>query len=81
MKIKTVWLQHLKTQAEQEEFKKTLKRSKIVLDKLTEIVYNSTKEQKTTDYDCPSWSHKQAHMNGYNEAIKHFLEILDLKDE
>jgi len=79
--MKTKWLQHLKTQEEREEFKKLLHNSRNVLDKLAEIVYNNTIEVKKPDYDCPSWAHKQAHINGYNEAIKHFSEILDLKDK
>ncbi|MBV1929281.1 MAG: hypothetical protein KUG81_07195 [Gammaproteobacteria bacterium] len=79
--MKTIWVQHLKDPQERAKFKQTLKNSRTAIDKLREIVYNSTKEQKEADYDCPSWSHKQAHLNGYNEAIQSFLEVLDLKDE
>ena len=28
------------------------------------------------DYDNPSWSHKQAHRNGYNQAIREIMVIL-----
>ena len=60
--MKSIWLNGLKGD-ERENFKVSLRQSKIVLDKLHEIVYNMIIEGESVslrDYDSPSWSHKQA---------------------
>ena len=38
--------------------------------------------QKTTheDYDSPSWSHKQAHINGEIAALKKVINLLTIKE-
>lgn len=69
--------------AEQEEFKKLVLGSQKILDKAAEIVYNmSITESKvsTTDYDSPSWSHKQADRNGYLRALNELYALLKLKE-
>lgn len=33
-------------------------------------------DTKEIDYDCPSWSHKQADTNGYQRAMKEILQLL-----
>lgn len=69
---------------EKENFKQNLLNSKIVLDKLLEIVYNMDKEREEVsfnDYDSPSWSHKQAHTNGYREALRRVIEVIDIGKE
>lgn len=66
---------------EKEEFIKSLRNSKIVLDKLREIVYNrgiKTEDVKSVDYDSPSWSHKQAHQNGKREAFQEVIKLLEV---
>lgn len=80
--MKTVWLGNLKNE-QRDAFRQSILQSKIVLDKLREIVYNKVKEAESVsiaDYDAPSWSHKQAHTNGYNNALREILELLDIKD-
>jgi len=32
------------------------------------------------DYDTPSWSHKQAHMNGEAAAIRKVIEIITIRE-
>lgn len=79
-KIKQAWLQG---EPDPEEFKKYILSSGKVLDKLRKIVYNkcmSTEKTREVDYDCPSWSHKQAHQNGKVEAYKEILDILEIKE-
>lgn len=81
-RVKTPWLQGLNSK-EQEEFTNTLLSSEKVLDKLRKIVYNmciNEEKVKTIDYDSPSWSHKQAHMNGKLEAYRTVLDLLTFKD-
>lgn len=57
-----------------------------VLGKLTEILQEELdaldrQEQFYTDYDNPSWSHKQAHRNGDRAALLRVLKLLDVKDK
>lgn len=33
------------------------------------------------DYDCPSWSHKQAHCNGEIAALNKVISLLTIKDK
>jgi hypothetical protein len=77
------WVSNL-SPSEAEEFKKSLFGSKKVLDKLLEICYNKSKvveSPKLTDYDSPSWSHKQAHMNGRLEALQEIIQLITLPDQ
>jgi hypothetical protein len=79
--MKAEWLGNLKGE-DRENFKNSILSSKIVLDKLNEIVYNMYKKEEsvsTADYDSPSWSHKQAHTNGRREALKQILDLITLE--
>lgn len=81
--MKSIWYSHLKTVDEQEEFKKNVLGSKIVLDKLKEIVYNKSKSQEkstTADYDSPSWAYRQADKVGYSRALEEIMSILTMDE-
>lgn len=78
--MKAEWLGTLKGE-ERENFRLSVQSSKIVLDKLNEIVYNMYKErarEQVTDYDSPSWAYKQAHTNGYLAALQKILDLVDI---
>ena len=81
-RLKTEWFKDLPP-SEQENFKKIVLGSKKVLDKLSQIVYNRSiigDRVATADYDSPSWSHKQAHLNGKLEAYREIIELITIKD-
>lgn len=81
--MKTQWTAGLRGD-EKENFQVSVRNSKIVLDKLKEILYNMhTGKQKvvTIDYSSPSWSHEQAHRNGYCEALEKVMELLDVSQK
>ena len=78
--MKTEWFGSLKGE-ERENFKLSILSSKIVLDKLTEIVYNMYRKEESinsTDYDSPSWSHKQAHTNGRRDALRQVIDLIKI---
>lgn len=80
--MKTVWLEGLNSPEERENFKAQILAAKNVLDKLNKIVYNMYNEKRDvafSDYDSPSWLAKQAHANGYCEALRKILELVDVK--
>lgn len=82
-RLKTVWFKDLPKE-EQEQFKQIVVGSKKVLDKLSKIVYNmsiSGEKVSLDQYDSPSWSHKQAHQNGYNAALRDILDILKINGD
>lgn len=73
------WTEHLKDPKDRENFKQMVLGSNKVLDRLREICYNSVNSDdkiKETDYDSPSWSHKQAHKNGKIEAYREIIALL-----
>ena len=79
--MKTEWFGSMKGE-ERENFKLSILSSKIVLDKLQEIVYNMYKKEESIsdiDYDSPSWSHKQAHTNGKRHALKQILDLITIE--
>lgn len=75
------WLGSLKGE-DRENFKLSVLQSKKVLDKLHEMCYNMYRDREKiefTDYDSPSWSHRQAHTNGYLEALRDVMKLTDIK--
>jgi len=81
--MNVAWFKHLKGK-EQEDFIKFIKSSAPVLNRLKVLLDKKTKETDVTlvdYYQCPSWSHRQAHTNGYNEAIREVNKLLNIKDD
>ena len=37
-------------------------------------------EETTPDYECPSWSHKQADVNGANRKLHQVLNLINIKE-
>jgi len=48
----------------------------ILLGQILEDKYNAKERTKDIDYDCPSWSHKQADLNGYLRALEDVIKLL-----
>jgi hypothetical protein len=67
-----VWAAHLSDKKEKEEFESYVRNSRGVFDRAISIMetYMETPDTTPEDYDCPSWSHKQADQNGHNRALK-----------
>jgi hypothetical protein len=67
--------------AEHDEIKNIVVNSQKVLDILKEICYTTIQDgvmTKDEDYECPSWSHKQADRNGYLRAYRELLQLVTL---
>lgn len=74
----TLWFRNTPPE-EVEKLKEILKSGSLLLDKLYEICYNRSIELKKVskpDYDNPSWSHKQAHLNGQLEELELILKLI-----
>jgi hypothetical protein len=78
-----VWTANLQTDEEKERFQNSLKGSKVVLDRLDQILTNkemdldrSTKSIK--QYQTPNWGFETAHKNGYASALTQIRDLINL---
>jgi hypothetical protein len=82
VKLKLEWLRGLQGE-ELERRKELVLSNKKVLDILKEMLYNMDKKAEVItleDYDSPSWSHKQAHINGGKAMLRRIISLVDLDD-
>lgn len=73
------WIKHTKSEEERIKLKETIKNSAHVLNLLSSILIKELEEIHSTskeDYQIPNWSCYQADRNGYERAIKRFLNLL-----
>ena len=82
-RINQAWIKGLDP-AEQKKMEENVLSSEILLDRLAKILYNMQEKRESVTglehYDTPSWSHKQAHLNGEAAALKKVLEIITVKE-
>lgn len=69
-----------------DEFEKLIRNSTIILRQLSAILDKwegelDSAESKATDYETPSWSHKQADRNGDRRRLKRFRELLSFLEK
>ncbi len=70
------WLKGLSGE-EKEARRKEIVSYKNAFQALTELLEEDFEERKV-DYDCPSWSHKQADQNGANRKLQSILNLIKL---
>lgn len=78
------WIKHFKANDSdaKEKLNASLNSAKSILNAAIVII----EEQKAAierptkdDYDCPSWSHRQAHSNGEIAALNKVIKLLTIK--
>ena len=76
-KIKEVWLRGVGDR--QTEIDQVLHYISLPLtQKLISLIEQKLNEvSKGPDYDNPNWAYKQAHMNGYEQALNQVLQLLN----
>lgn len=77
------WTKHLKTEEEKKLYRESLKRVKWVLDDLNRLVdsnlaSNEAGEISPKSYDSPNWAYRQAHANGYKQAMKDLQKLITI---
>lgn len=84
----SAWTKHCKSEDEKQQYLESLKRVSWVMEDLRKLVnesVNSIELQETSpkSYDSPNWAFRQAHANGYKQAMRDFMKltILDPKEE
>lgn len=87
VKPSTTWTQNLRDKKEIEDFQQSLVALSRgpVFQRLKEIVESKITSLQTPpewkEYDCPSWSHKQAHINGELRAYLSLLRLISFDKE
>ena len=82
--ISNVWTTHLKDPDQRKEFELVVRNSSLALGRLKDIFKDmdtAAMNVKFTDYDSPSWSHKQADYNGYRRCIRDLMTLLKFLDK
>lgn len=82
-KLSNLWVKHLKDPEEIERLNKAILGSTTMRNRLVDILKEKlqaldTQECSVSDYDNPSWSHKQAHRNGQKASLVEVLKLIDL---
>lgn len=82
----TLWTTHLSDQEDKDKFKKQIRSAKDVLDRQKDILSEELKALERVEvglktYETPSWSAKQAHMNGDRSRIMWLLNLIDLDQQ
>ncbi len=84
--MNVAWTKHLKTEAEKEQYRQSLTRVKWVIDDLKKLIHSNLTSLEDAEispksYENPSWSHRQAHTNGYKQCLRDFNKLLTLDPE
>ena len=74
----TRWLKGLSGD-EREARKKEIQGYRNAFDALRELLEEDF-EESVIDYDCPSWSHKQADQNGANRKLRQIIKLIMIKE-
>lgn len=82
----SAWHQHLKTEEEKARFKNSVLGSKVVLDRLNDILTTMKDEQDSIErntemYDLPNWDYRQAHLNGFKDCLLKVQKLINLDQE
>lgn len=78
------WTKHCKTPEDADKFKQSLKRVQWVFDHIKNLINTDgleAAEISPKSYDNPNWAYRQAHSNGYKQAVKDFHKLLTLDQD
>ncbi len=82
------WTKHITDPEEREQYQRSLVAAKWILEAQNKILDTleqdlDRQELNPRAYDSPNWSHKQAHLNGFRQALRLVKTInnLDQKEQ
>lgn len=80
------WVKHCKSEEERQDYINSLARAKWVLDDLSKLVNSNLVGREAAEispktYESPNWAFQQAHNNGYKQALKDVLKLINLDQE
>jgi len=79
----SAWTKHLETEEEKQRFKNSVLGSKLVLQRLKELLAevdhdNDRIERDIRTYDLPNWDYRQAHLNGFKDCLNKINKIISI---
>lgn len=79
------WTKHCKSTEEKDQYTTSLQRAKWVLDDLNKLVDSNLSSQEAMEispksYDSVNWAARQAHLNGYKQALRDFKKLITIKE-
>lgn len=82
----TAWTQHITDPVEKETLVKRLRGSKWILEELSKHLKKhdaslESQEISPRSYDNANWPYRQAHTNGYRQAMRTVQNIINLDQE
>lgn len=82
----SAWTKHLSNPEDKERFKSAVQGSKIVLNRLTDLLNEmeedlNRSELSARNYDTPNWGPKQAHVNGQKAQIRTIKFLINLDQQ
>lgn len=82
----SAWTRNLKTDDQKDRFLKHLKSSHRVLERMQEILDEEILALEAAEishkiYDAPNWDYRQAHTNGFKQAMKAVSKLITLDQE
>lgn len=81
--MNTIWTKNLKTEEEKQQFQNTLLGSRLVLERLSDILKEKAESLDRSSltlssFDNPNWASKEAYKNGYASCIHNLLQLINL---
>lgn len=82
----TAWTQHTTNLQEKEQFEKTVRAAKPVLERLQQIIEKheaslDRQETSPSSYDNANWAYRQAHLNGFRHCLSEYKKLLTLDQQ
>ena len=82
----SAWTKHLDTEEEKKQRIESLYRVRWVLEELKMMINTSAEAVEASEispksYDNANWAYRQAHANGYKQALRDFSKLLTLDQE
>lgn len=79
----TAWTKHCKNDEEKVRYTQSLQKAKWVLDDLRKLIESNQLSRDAAEispaaYDNANWAYRQAHNNGYKQALRDFLQLTDI---
>lgn len=85
MVAKREWTNHLKEEADKEDFFKVIKASSIVRNRLIDIIDTMSQslntKQLSDDYSSPTWAYLQADRLGQLKSLSYVRRLLQMEDD
>jgi hypothetical protein len=76
--LQAIWLKGLKGEEREKRIKEILA-YRNAFNALKELLGDQY-EESVPDYDCPSWSHKQADVNGANRMLRKIINLITIEE-